>query len=165
MKLAARSAAVILRPQPTSSQERQTPRARLDRCPCYQCAGSASRAAMARRPSPSTPLLAAVLLLLAPLLPAREFGACTCTLQIIQFTYYHRCLSIRLLTNQVIFFSSWSSSGGSSEQHVVRSPLTLPASDGEGDGAVVTPELGALLPLPGGRAALSLDHVLARHGR
>jgi len=54
-----------------------------------------------------------------------------------------------LLTNQVIFFSSWSSSGGSSEQHVVRSPLTLPASDGEGDGAVVTPELGALLPLPG----------------
>jgi len=54
-----------------------------------------------------------------------------------------------LLTNQVIFFSSWSSSGGSSEQYVVRSPLTLPASDGEGDGAVVTPELGALLPLPG----------------
>ena len=54
-----------------------------------------------------------------------------------------------MLTNQVIFFSSWSSSGGSSEQYVVRSPLTLPASDGEGDGAVVTPELGALLPLPG----------------
>jgi hypothetical protein len=39
--------------------------------------------AMERRPSPSTPLLAVVLLLLAPLLLARELGAdaCTCILK------------------------------------------------------------------------------------
>ncbi|PAN18323.1 hypothetical protein PAHAL_3G194500 [Panicum hallii] len=76
---------------------------------------------MERRPSPSTPLLAVVLLLLAPLLLARELGADAC---------------------------------GSYEQHV-RSPLTLPATASDGDGAVVPPELGALLPgvsRPGGRA-------------